>query len=1059
MTLKRIAWVTVLFCLSLSNALAQFGSAVQGIVTDPTGSAIPDAVVHVTDLATGVAREATTANDGLYRVINLGLGTYRVNIAVPGFAPEERPSVHVDLNQTVRVDFVLQIGNLVNQITVSEQAALVETEVGHISGALEPVKINELPMNGKNLLTLLAFEPGVTGISLAPTFRAAASAQADTFAGETLPTINANGSRTQENTFTLDDSNIMSPPGNGTNLVPNADSIEEVRVTANNFSADQGRGAAARVQMISKAGSNAFHGGASEYFQNNTLSDRNVFEGKLSAFRRNQFASNVGGRIFRDRTFFFTSYEGLRMSGGRASIVTVLTPAFENWVAQALPNGIAAQVLKVSPASVIPTSSFVLASSIAAPAGLPPVPAGLEAYGAASFVPPAWRTGNQESIRIDHELRPGKDKVFGNYYHTNANNLVPVVYTAFTHQYDVKTTFLSLNETHIVSPSQVNEFKFGMMRFEGWQTDSADPQIPVINVTPISAIGINYQPSHWEQYSFNFSEMFSWVHGSHSFKVGGEFRRVPQDILSSGYIPAYSFTNVLNFAADNPYLETRFVNPSTGLPMVNNSLERRHEMAAFIQDDWKPFANLTFNLGLRWEDFPPATEGRGHNVSLILGPGTGLPQELAGAVAEFVHYSAPNHNHDFGPRFGLAWNPDGHGTTAIRAGFGIVYDRPNHAFASIEDADSPYQATVTMGSQYGTSFIYSLGNPTQPYLGYPVDAALKAGINQYGGINGLRVAEKTIDPTFTNAYVESWMFGFQRQVSKGWTAELDYSGSAGHHLYSLVNINSFPGDLLNGGVFHGFNPAFSTILWYQSVSNSIYNGVTASIKRTFTKGFMFEAYGNFGKVLDTEDVDNSATSYQDVWNRAAERGPASFDVSQRLALVSVWQIPFFKGQKGPEGKVLGGWQIALTGIMQTGQPVTVTSSAIFPTGDWNADGTTSDVRPNAPAPSVQRSDFTRQQYITGMFPASVFPHPTLGTDGNLGRNVFRGPGFIEPDLSLSKTFALTEKVALHVKMDAYNVINRVNLLQPTMDMASSSFGKSTDQLTPRSFQAYVKLTF
>jgi hypothetical protein len=145
--------------------------------------------------------------------------------------------------------------------------------------------------------------------------------------------------------------------------------------------------------------------------------------------------------------------------------------------------------------------------------------------------------------------------------------------------------------------------------------------------------------------------------------------------------------------------------------------------------------------------------------------------------------------------------------------------------------------------------------------------------------------------------------------------------------------------------------------------------------------------------------------------------------------------------------------------MQTGQPVTVTSSAIFPTGDWNADGTTSDVRPNAPAPSVQRSDFTRQQYITGMFKASVFPIPTLGTDGNLGRNVFRGPGFIEPDLSLSKTFALTEKLALHVKMDAYNAINRVNLLQPTMDMASSSFGKSTDQLTPRTFQAYVKLTF
>ncbi|MGA2118846.1 MAG: carboxypeptidase regulatory-like domain-containing protein [Bryobacteraceae bacterium] len=1058
MSLKRIELMAVLFCLSLSTASAQFGSAIQGVITDPSGTAVPNAVVHVTDVNTGIAREATTANDGLYRVTNLGLGTYRLNIEVPGFAPEERPNVHVDLNETVRADFALKIGTVVDRVTVTEQVALVDTEVGQVSAAIEPVKLNELPMNGKNVFTLLAFQPGVTGISVSPTFRAGPSAQADTFAGETEPAINANGQRVEQNTYTLDGSFTNSPYSNGTNLTPNADSLEEVRVIANNFSAEFGRGAAARIEMISKGGSNAFHGGASDYFQNNTLSDRNVFEGPISAFRRNQFAYNLGGRIKRDRTFFFTSYEGLRMSGGRASIVTVLTPAFENWVEQALPNGIAAQVLNVAPAAAIPTSGFVLASSIAAPAGLPTPPAGLEAYGNASWVPTTQtRSGNQFSVRIDHELRPSKDKVFGNYYHTNSASIVPNVYTIFSRGYDEKTTFLSLNETHIFSPTKVNELRFGMMRYQGWEPNSNDDSIPLLNITPISAIGIDSQPLGWFQYSFNTSETFSWIHGSHSFKAGGEWRKIPTDTINtSAYIPAYYFSNVLNFAADTPYQENRYVDPATGLPVINDEHYRRHEESAFVMDDWKPLANLTLNIGLRWENFPPATDPTGHNNSLVFPPGPSIPQELANAKSEYVKYGSPFDYHNFGPRFGLAWNPGGHGTMAIRAGFGIVYDRSNNLLSW--GGNSPYHATVTMGSLYGTSFAYSLGNPSEPFLGYPVDAGLKAGINAEGGINGLKVSESTVDPKFTTAYDETWMFGLQRQLHQGWMAELDYTGSEGHHLYDSVNIDRFDGDLLNGGVFHGFNPAFSTIGWQQSVSNSVYQGVTGSVKRTFTKGVLFETYFNLGKVLTDADSDSTAT-YQDVWNRAAERSPASFDVARRLALVGVWQVPFFKGQKGPAAWVLGGWQIALTGIMQSGMPVNVTSSAVFPKGDWTADGTTGDARPDAPAASVQRSGFSRAQYIHGMFPASVFPIPTLGTDGTLGRNAFRGPGFIQPDGSLSKTFALTERVSLHVKMDAYNVANRVNLLQPTMDVASSSFGISTSQQTPRTFQAYVRLMF
>ena len=385
MNLNRIGLTAVLLCLSLSSALAQFTSAIQGVVTDASGASIPEATVRVTNIASGVAREATTSNEGLYRVTNLGAGTYRVNVAVKGFGTAERPDVPLGISQTLRADFTLKVGDIVDQVTVSEQVAQVATEEGRITARIEPIKLNELPMNGRNLFSLLAFQPGVVGRGTSATYRANSGAQADSFSGETSPQTYANGQKREANVFSLDDSNTNSPYTGGSNLTPNADSVEEVRVVSNNFSATEGRSTGARIQMISKAGTNALHGGASYYFQNNTLASRTVFEPNgVPVFRRNQFGYFLGGPVIKNRTFFFTSYEGLRMSGARSSVVTVETPAFRDWVKQALPNSIAAKVLTGFPSIAVPTSNFV---SLAPNASLVSPPAGLQAYGSGSFTP------------------------------------------------------------------------------------------------------------------------------------------------------------------------------------------------------------------------------------------------------------------------------------------------------------------------------------------------------------------------------------------------------------------------------------------------------------------------------------------------------------------------------------------------------------------------------------------------------------------------------------------------------------------------------------------------
>jgi hypothetical protein len=1053
MNLHRIELRALLFCITLSTAMAQYNSSIQGVVTDPSGAAVPEAVVHVTDVASGVVREASTSNEGLYRVPNLGPGAYRVEVAAKGFGPAERPDVALGISQTVRADFVLKIGGLIDQVTVTGEVSQVETEAGRISARIEPVKLKELPMNGRNVFSLLAFQPGVTGRGLAGTFRGTSSAQADSFSGETSPQTNANGQRREANTFSLDDANTNSPFSNGSNITPSADSIEEIRVVSNNFSAVDGRGAGARIQVISKMGSNSFRGGLSEYFQNNTLASRNVFETNgLSVFRRNQFGYYLGGPIIKNRTFFFTSYEGLRQSGARSSVVTVETPAFRDWVIKNLPNTIAAKVFQAFPAAVTPTSSF---ASLAPNSSLVSPPAGLLAYGAASFTPTSHRYGDQFNARIDHELRPGKDKIFGTFYRARNDSLDGKPRPDFNRNRFEHSLFIGLNETHIFSPNKINEFKFGTIRYEGGQPDIPHPEIPLMTIAPIASFGDSSYPQAWFQYGINYQEIFSWIHESHSIKVGGEFRRGPADSINSvNYIPAYTFNDVLSFANDKPLQMSRLVDPVTGTPTTNNRHMRRIEYALFFQDDWKVKRNFTLNVGLRYEDFPPATDADGHNNGLILGRGSSFPERLATASAQYIDVGHKNDKNNFAPRFGFAWDPGGRGKTAIRGGYGITFDRTGRYGGYI--TNSPLRATVNLGALFGNTFTYSLGDPSKPYLGYPVDPSLRKGLDSRNGINGIRAIESTFDPNFATAYVHNWFFGAQQEIHKGWILELDYIGSAGHKLYNSVNVNRYKGDLLSG-VFHGYNPSFSSIDWIESSSNSIYNAGTAHLRRPFAGGFTFEAVYTMGRVITDADSDQAA-AYQDATDRRAERAAAAFDVSRRASLLGVWEIPFFKGKKGAVGLLFGRWQLSSTMIMQTGLPLSVTNTASYPRGDYNADGSGGD-RPNNPAATVKRDGFATADYLSGIFKPSDFPIPTPGTNGNLGRNTFRGPGYIQLDGSLSKRFTVTERVSLSLRIDGYNLPNRTNLLEPVMDLNSNSFSKSTDTLPAKAYQASLRLTF
>lgn len=1062
-SLRLAAFLVAGFLFSLHGVYAQFNSSIEGTVLDSSGAVIPGAEVTITNVGTGAARHIRTSGEGFYRVLNLGLGKYSVTVEHEGFRASEHQDVQLAAAETARVDVVLQVGSVGEKITVEAQVPQVETEQGRVSGRIDTQQLKQLPLNGSNLYNLLAIQPGVSGRGLAATFGAGGGgANNDSFAAENQPEVNATGQRVESNGYSLDDSSVNSAARGGVaNITPNADSIAEVRVVANNFSAVNGRSSGGQVEMVSKSGTNEFHGGATELFQNNTLADRNEFEASTPVFRRNQFGYYVGGPVIRNRTFFFTSFNGLRQSGARGQVYTVETAQFRNYVASTYPNSIAAKLLTQFAPAVDPTSNFKILAPVSG--GIAP-PAGIPETGSVAFAPAAYRNGQQFSGRIDHQLRPGKDTLYVNFYRTWAETLNGGIRPAFDRPGNEYGTFVSLNETHIFTPNVLNEFRANMMRVVGTNIFPPNAQVPAITITSLSGFSTNGYPSGYFQTNLNYKDIVSWVHGAHTIKAGGELRRVrANSINTSNFIPSYSFTSILTFAADNPYQQTRLVDPRTGVPAVNRVGLRNWEWAGFVNDDWKVRRNLTLNLGIRYENYESPTEVNGLLRNIVFGSGSNFNERLANAKVDVVPNLFPSGGGNWAPRFGFAWDPNGKGKTAIRGGYGIAYDRlfmtPLLDFRN----DPPLRATATLGPLFGTSFTYALGDPSKPYLGFPIDPALQLGLDSRNGIKGARVSILAFDPNMKQAYTHNWFFGIQHEVWNKLVVEANYTGSAGHHLYEQSNINRYRGDLVANGTFQGFNPSFSVVHFISSVSNSIYHGGSLTVRRAFQNGFSIQGSYTFSRTIDDADSLTNEVNYQDISNRRLDRALAGFDVTHRFSAAGIYELPFLRGNRGIAGRVLGGWQFSGFAVLQSGFPMTVLNSA-YPAGDYNADGTAFD-RPNAPNIDIPRSGFSRQQFLSGIFPASAFPIPAKGSNGTLGRNTFRGPGFLELDLSLAKRFAITERVHMQLRGDAFNALNRVNLNAPmssnvpALDLSSATFGQSTSALSPRQFQLGARIEF
>jgi hypothetical protein len=1097
-------WLLLLTVGTSTHAYAQFNSAIEGTVTDASGAVIADVNVRVTNEATGLEFATKTSASGYYRVLTLPAGPYRVEASKEGFDTAVQSGVVVDVARVQAVPLQLRVGQVTTKVNVTAAPPIIQTSEAHISELTTAEEVLALPLEGRNALNVIAQTPGVTGSGLVSD-RAGAN---DIFNAANAPSVTANGQRGSSNGFYIDDTSVNdNPDGGSAKLSPNPESIQEVKVSVNNYSAQYGRNSSILTQITTKSGTNQIHGSLFEYHTDNKLTARNVFQntpdpitGRLvPVSRRNEFGGSVGLPIRKDHTFVFGSYDQLKSAQAFTGNYTVETPDFTSFMKTTFPNNIATTLLTTYPAAVAASGSPITVAAEMTALGLGSctgtnsigMPCTMPLFQSGVLSTSTPRNGIQWNARVDQIFGDGSNRFYANFFRMTATQSSPGPRPAFNTTPPAEADYASANFTHVFSPNLVNEAAIGFTLDYG-ASPVAHPSVPAINVTGMTGFGAGWGPAGFVQNDFHWRDMVSYNRGSHAFKFGFDIYRDQDNAPFTGplYRPTFSFQNAFDFAIDKPFQETgiNFNAETGGLPFQNFGY-RSTTYGFYVQDDWKLERTLTVNLGLRWDFSGNPTEANGDMTNLQLGSGTTLAQQIAGAkVVRVKHMFTDDRKGYFAPRVGFAWDPTGQGKISVRSGFGVFFDRwPNKVWSDATRNNPPFVASATASTlnPTGPQPVYALGtSDTAPYgFVYP---PITPGLNPAGGPTGYLASVGGADQAIKYAYAENWFLGVQYSPLHDWVIEGDYVGSVGRHLYTVIDRNRFAGDLIqNQDTLHRLNPYFATVNYGDNSASSSYNGATLSVRKIFSRNYTFQTSYTLGKATDLVNAvgPGSGAVYAEVidaYNVPFQRGLSPNDVRQKVALNFVAHLPALSGMAAPIRHVFGGWETSGLAIFQSGLPATVFTSASFVPvwnnascattvaagcqvvgntgGDYNGDGNNYDL-PMRPAFSLNKG-YSRSDYLKGLFPASAFPAPPLGQEGDVGRNTVHGPGMAQVDFSILKNIRtpwFREHSNFQFRAEIYNLFNRVNLNSFDGDITSGTFGKATGVFTPRSIQLGARL--
>lgn len=1022
--------------------------AIQGTITDATGAVLPGVTVTATSKSTGEARTTVTNEVGIYRLQSLDPGSYDVVAELSGFGKGGRTDVVVSVGASVGLNLTMTTSAVTETIQVRGVSPDIQTEKADLSSVVERQRIVDLPIAGRNPLTLATLQPGVLGLP----------GGTDFLAQEQGMGFNASGQRAGANNAMVDGLSINGGPWSGSVLiVPNTEAVQEFQIVANNPSAEFGRNSGAAVSLVTRGGSNEIRGSGFTFYRNNDMRAKTYFETLNDAtkadFNKRDFGGSVGGPIRRDNAFFFFSYEGVRENSGSGQQFTVETEQFRDFVMQTRPDSNAAYLLDRYRPPVYPTSGLVDLGSPAPGVRVIGPPDGIPDIGTINYAIVNHREGQQFNGRVDQVLRGGNDKLRASYYMTRIVPEFTYLRPEFDHTYPHRNQFFNLGYTNVVSNRTLNELSFGWVRMHGEANDPTPDAPNVAILGGVNGFGVEFwHPIQFTQNNFEIKETLTTSRGRHNLRAGAEVRlSIDNSELHHWERPNYQFqtplgvsqsTGILDFADDEAFSERRGVDPLTGLSTLAVGEYRGREFALFAQDTWKLRPNVTLNMGLRYEVFMSPKKVNRSFGGIILGQGATRQEQVRTARAGEIPRLYDTDWNNFGPRLGFAWDVAGDSSTVVRAGGGVSYNRINNTVWSDERLNPPFFANAFATVQDNVPIVYALGP------NYPPNPALARGLDENGGIRGARIDLRVIDPETTLPYSYNWFAGVQRQLPWQLVGEINYIGSAGRNLMSLdgpggEDYNRFAGDLLDGRRDR-LNPSFGVVGLGESRIDSNYHGLTFQVNRRFSRGFSFQTAYTFGHAKDHPGV------AEEVTDLARDYGTAAFDVRHKVAINVIYQIPY-EPTNAWLRNTIGGWQLNTITIWQSGQPFTVTCNAAYPTCDFNADGNNGD-RVNLPSFGTDLPDLSDEQWLAGGLTASDFPLPASGTLGTLPRNAYHGTGYFSSDVSLFKNITFNmlsgRTQTLQLRVEAYNLFNTLNLNNPVTDTASANFGRVTSIRSP-----------
>ncbi|MGH9328768.1 MAG: carboxypeptidase regulatory-like domain-containing protein [Terriglobia bacterium] len=1087
--------LTILFCLAPFGCLrAQVSTAtLTGEVTDTSNKIIPAAQVTVTNEATGVSHVVETNSVGIYSVPALPIGRYRIQVVKPGFRKSIHSGIELNVGQLVRVDFLLQLGEVTQTVTVVGATPLISPVTTSLGDWRYSQQIENLPLNARNISPLYSLTAGV------PTYSSGVNPEVNGFVdnmgvGDVSFVVDG----------TVGNSPINSNSGNVPSLdgrviemdFPNLGSVEEFHINTADGSAENDD--IATVSIVTKSGTNEFHGSAFEFNRTAALSARDFFLPNVTPLTRNQYGVNLGGPIRRDKTFFFVSWEGFR--DHRSFPVAGKLPNEQERngdLSELESKGIQLRnplggtfVDDIIPASQITSIAKTMLGTYV------PLPAGnVSAFspGAANFVgakPEVDRT-DKVDVKIDQHFS-SKDSLTASYiYDPNFNdwtNDSPLPNQIGLGLQNTLGEHLSIAETHILSPTKLNVLRLGMWYKHRLVTigNSSDNfltgpnAIPGITPAPpfqgvpcvtLSSSLISVSPNLFScsttsrratELTTQIGDNLTMQQGRHSLEFGANIERPTINNFSVGD-PSGCFTFTSSPSVATSATGDSFADFLLGLPqsdawqVAKDGYTGQWFYAFFAQDGFSITPRLRLNYGLRWDYFGRLSEkyGRNENIDLALGkvvvPAAGekyfLPQFVnnplivtAGSVGLGGSLLHPDLD-DWAPRIGLAYQPFGNAKTVIRAAYGIYYTPPSGFLNFQNSTDPPFNQAYTYSRE---TAIGAAGTP--PSFANPVAT---------GGVSSnLLAAAASINPYYEDLYSQVWNFTIERALGKSWRLRTSYIGNQGTNLWRKIFANGcLPGPIPCQARTATEQPARDPLFLPSAggtdpVGTSVYNSLQVDALKRFGNGFFLDANYTWSKVISTtEDPEDP------IGNANLDRGPYASSIASVFHVNGIWDLPFGANKRfartGPAAKILGGWQLAGLATAQSGMPFDITAPA-------SLSGTGSDnERASRIGSGFLPGSRPLSQQLNEWFNTADFVVPALGEIGNSGVGILNGPGLFDTDVSLMRMLPIHERLSLELRADFFNVFNNPNFGQPVANVTSSAFGRISSS-NPNTFSREVQ---